>query len=53
MNKTLVIILAFAVWGCFALQYPDMVPAYIQALRDALIAMGAFHAATPQDGTKL
>jgi hypothetical protein len=43
--KTLLIILAFAVWGYFALTGKTSTDAFIQALRDALIGLGVFHAA--------
>lgn len=42
--KTALIVLAFAIWGFFAYDGKTPVDQFIQALRDALIALGVFHA---------
>ncbi len=43
-TKALLAVLAFIAWGYFVVQNQTLVDGYIQALRDCLIALGAFQA---------
>jgi len=43
-TKALLAVLAFVGWGYFVIQNQTLVDGYVQALRDCLIALGAFQA---------